>query len=164
MTVVDRTLVSLEAGDSALPQAATRTTDRSRAWLLPVGLAMAAFVLRAAFVARAYELFIDEVTYTEVSRNLVTGHGLSVYGRPFELHPPLLFFVLGAVIKAGGLTGHAIAPLALDLRFVLCVIGALVVGVTFALVQRLSTRMVAAAVALFIAVDPFTIQFDSRVL
>jgi len=134
------------------------------------GLVIAATVflvaaeLRLWRIQQSYELFIDEVTYTEIARNVALGQGVLLYGEPFFLHPPAMFSSLALAMTLTG-PDEDIAVLAFALRPLPAVIGALTPGLVALLLHRL-TRSVGLATAggLLLAVEPFLIRFDSRVL
>src|ERR1700691_3300492 len=68
------------------------------AWLLwPVGILGVAMALRLYEIRRSYDIFIDEVSYTRVALNLAHGSGLTLYGKPFDLHPPTAFSLFAGV-------------------------------------------------------------------
>jgi hypothetical protein len=54
--------------------------------LIPI--AVLALVLRLVEITRSYELFVDEITYATISRNVARGAGLSLYGQPSPCTPP----------------------------------------------------------------------------
>ncbi|SDI78961.1 Dolichyl-phosphate-mannose-protein mannosyltransferase [Frankineae bacterium MT45] len=148
--------------------APTESSDRSSgsraplSWAAPIFLV--ALVLRLLHLKSAYNLFIDEVTYSDIATNVASGHGVTSYGAPFDLHPPLVFLTLGGVIRLFGVHGTPTNAI-LALRPVSVVFGSLTVVICFLLARRLtSSRLLPLAVAAVIAFDPFQISFDSRVM
>lgn len=137
--------------------------------LVVVGVVVVAAVLRLVHVQSAYELFIDEVSYADLSANVAAGRGVVLNGGPFDLHPPL-FFLAGAVLLL--VRGTDLAdPLAAvaALRPAEAVVGALTCGLVVLLVARVipgtrRSRVVGTACGLLVALDPFVVRFDSRVL
>lgn len=128
---------------------------------------LSALALGARMTAldRSYDVFVDELYYSGISHNLAAGHGLTVQGAPFALHPPALFAVLAAVLRVTG--DHAGQPLArvLQLRPVIAVTGTVLVVAVTALLLRTVRRPAAAwAAGLLLAADPFLNRFDSRVM
>ncbi len=81
---------------------ATRPVWWQRAgWpLVVLGVVVVAAVLRLVHVQSAYELFIDEVSYADLSANVAGGRGVVLNGGPFDLHPPLFFLAAGALLLA----------------------------------------------------------------
>jgi 4-amino-4-deoxy-L-arabinose transferase-like glycosyltransferase len=122
-----------------------------------------ALVLRLIAITRAYELFIDEITYSAVGHNLASGHGLSLYGQPFTLHPPAMFGLDAIVIDVFGIHGTA-DHFVLALRPVSGVFGALVCAGVYLLVERAAGRRAALVAGLLLALDPFAISYDSLVM
>ena len=52
--------------------------------LVVVGLV--ALVARLTALPTAYDIFIDETSYSTISLSVAHGHGASLYGLPFVLH------------------------------------------------------------------------------
>ena len=121
------------------------------------------WLARAISITRNYDIFIDEVTYTRIAENLATGHGLMLYGTPFDLHPPAAFALYALAIKIFSLHG-SIVNILLGLRPFVAAIGSGTCTVAFILVKRLSNWRIGAIVAIIAALDPFEIFFDSRVM
>lgn len=150
-----------EPASAAPPTAPWRRRVRWPAAL--VGVFALSLGLRLVFIQRSYDLFIDEITYATVSRNLATGHGVSLYGRLFELHPPAFFALLAAVIRAIAPHGD-IFHLALILRPVTAVAGSVTAVAVTALLRRTVRTPIALAAGLLLACDPFLNRFDSRLM
>jgi hypothetical protein len=123
----------------------------------------AAWLLRATDITRNYDIFIDEVTYTQVADNLANGHGLVLYGVPFDLHPPAGFALYAVAIKALGLRG-GLATILFGLRPFVALLGSITCAVAAGLVGGLAGWRAGAVVAVIAALDPFEIFFDSRVM
>src|ERR1700733_9550793 len=123
----------------------------------------AAWLLRATDITRNYDIFIDEVTYTRVADNLANGHGLVLYGVPFDLHPPAGFVLYALAIKALGLHG-GLATILFGLRPFVALLGSITCAVAAGLVGGLAGWRAGAAVAVIAVLDPFEIFFDSRVM
>jgi hypothetical protein len=126
-------------------------------------LTAVALVARLVLMDRSYDIFIDEVSYTNVSRAVAAGHGLTLYGHPFNIHPPLAFLVYAAAIRLFGLHGTTEQVL-FGLRDVAAVFGSIVPGVVFLTVERFKSRVAAFGAGMLVALDPFTITFDTRVM
>jgi Dolichyl-phosphate-mannose-protein mannosyltransferase len=120
-------------------------------------------VLRLIEIRRSYDIFIDEVTYTRIAMNLAHGAGLTLYGQPFNLHPPAVFGLFAGVIWAFGWHGGVEQTL-FQLRNVTAVCGAIVPVAVFLLLNRAVSRRVALAAGVVLALDPFAIFYDSRVM
>jgi len=128
-----------------------------------IGIGTVALLARLVGLPTAYDVFIDEVSYTNISISVAHGHGVTLYGRPFALHPPAAFGLYALVIRLLGLHGTTEQVL-FALRHVDVVLGTAICIVTFLLVEQASRRRVAVVAALLMAVDPLAISFDSRVM
>lgn len=111
----------------------------------------------------AYELHIDEASYTDAATALAAGDGLQMFGLPFHLHPPGYFVVLAGVQRLLGLEGDRIVMVE-AFRPVGAVIGALTCLLLLLLVRRVTGSVLTGLLAgLLLAVDPFSNRWDSRV-
>jgi 4-amino-4-deoxy-L-arabinose transferase-like glycosyltransferase len=110
-----------------------------------------------------YELFVDEITYSNVGLAIAQGKGAVLYGQPFFLHPPGLMFVLAAAMRLLGRPGTTLA-LVMHLRVVNAVIGTVDVAVIMALVKRVAGPRWAMGAGLLIALEPFVLIYDGRVM
>ena len=128
-----------------------------------VGVAVLAVVARLVALTTANDLFIDEVTYTNISRSLAHGQGLMLYGQPFDLHPPAAFGLYASVIHLFGLNGSVDQTL-LTLRNVSVVLGTVTCVLTFLIAERAAGRWAAVVAGLFMALDPLVIGYDSKVM
>jgi hypothetical protein len=130
--------------------------------LIAVAVGMVAALLRAVNVTGAYELFIDEVLYTDLGRSFAEGNGPRLFGAPFFLHPPMFFLLLGEVLRA------PLDPLTVDavlaLRPVNVVFGAVNAALVVGITHKIAGMRLALVAGALYAVDPFVVLFDSRVL
>ena len=129
--------------------------------LVVVGLV--ALVARLAVLPTAYDIFIDETSYASISLSVAHGHGATLYGLPFVLHPPAAFGLWATAILALHLQGGAFGAL-FALRTVDALVGTVICMLTYATVGRMARRRVALVAGLLIALDPLAISFDSRVM
>ena len=111
----------------------------------------------------AYGIYIDELTYAQLGVSLAGGHGVALYGVPFNLHPPAVFALTAVVINLFGVHGN-LADVVLTLRPLFGVVGVVECLVFYGLATYLVSRRMAFFAALLLALDPFTILFDSRVM
>lgn len=132
-------------------------------WLLIATVAAAAWLARAIGITRNYDVFIDELTYTRIADNLATGHGLVLYGGPFDLHPPAGFALYALVIKVLALHG-GLANILFALRPFVALLGSITCALACCLVSGIAGWRAGAVVAVVAALDPFEIYFDSRVM
>jgi 4-amino-4-deoxy-L-arabinose transferase-like glycosyltransferase len=138
-----------------------RLSSNRMVWIM--GIVVVAAAARLVALRSAYDVFIDEVTYTTISRNLAHGHGLVLYGQPFDLHPPAAFALYAGVIRVFGLHGSVEATL-FALRNVPVVLGTVTCVLTFLIVERAGGRWTALCAGLLVALDPMVISYDSRVM
>ena len=135
----------------------------SLSWPLTIiaisGLALA---MRLIGHSSNYDLFIDEITYSTIGQAVALGHGVTLYGPPFFLHPPLFFYLEGGLLDLFGGAHASPVNLVLELRPVNCVIGAIECGLLMLLVSRITHRRAAVVVGIFVACDPFLLLWDGR--
>ncbi|MDT7581061.1 MAG: hypothetical protein QOK35_2325 [Pseudonocardiales bacterium] len=134
-----------------------------RTWPLAALLGLVALAVRATGLARANELFIDELTYAEVATDVASGHLPQQFGAPFFLHPIGSFLINGAAIRLFGLSGSYM-DLVYPLRWVNTVLGAVSVALAVVLVRRLGGTAAAVMAGLVLAFDPFLLRQDGRVM
>ena len=72
-------------------------------WMVAIGVV--ALLARLVALTTSNDIFIDEITYTNIARNLAHGHGVTLYGQPFFLHPPAAFGLFALVIGVFGIHG-----------------------------------------------------------
>ncbi len=149
-----------------------RVRVRKRSWtsrLLrhPVWVAILVGLLGLAFrvtgVQQANDVFIDEVTYADMARQLAAGQMPSTSGSPFFLHPPGSYALNSLVIRIMGLNGHPM-DLALQLRWFNAFLGVATVIVCFQLVRRLVGPGPATVAGIILASDPFVLRMDGRLM
>ena len=146
---------------SRRPSVLRRLVDK-RAVLI-TGIGVVALLARLIALKSANDLFIDETTYANIAINIAHGHGVTLYGQPFELHPPAGFGLFALVILVFGLHGGTESVI-FSLRNVDVVLGSAICVLTYLLVERATTRWVAVIAALLLAIDPLAITYDSRVM
>ena len=132
-------------------------------WWIALSVGLLALAFRVFGVQRANDVFIDEVTYADLAREIADGKMPSILGNPFFLHPPASYALNALVIRVLGLEGHPM-DLALQLRWVNTVLGALTVVACFLLVRRLVGVGPAAVAAVIQASDPFVLRMDGRLM
>lgn len=148
------------------PGPETRTTVAATALegfaLTALILGVAALALRLVRLDRAYGLFIDEATYSDIARSVAAGDGIRLHGEPFTLHPPVGFLAMGAWARLTGDTD--LLPLILHLRLLTVACGAVVVVLVAATVWATGAHRRAVAVGALLCLDPFGMAFDGRVM
>lgn len=148
---------------AAPPAAGTgRHRRHSRAaWLWAPAVFVAAVLVRAVGNAQGYDVFVDEVTYLRVSQSVANDLSVHLYGEPFFLHPPALFF-----LEAGWLHLFGQPPDVIDAVLLSRWLVFLLAGVTAVLAVRLAHvlagRWAGGAAAILILLDPFVVRINSR--
>ncbi len=132
-------------------------------WLPALAFVGSAWLIRVVGVTTYYDVFIDEVTYGRIADNLATGHGLTLYGTPFDLHPPAVFGLYALVIKLLGIHG-SILDVLLALRPFVALCGAVSCGLVYILATMLLNWKAGVAAAAVVALDPFEIFYDDHVM
>ena len=131
----------------------------------PAGLAATAFLvalaLRLVFVDRAWDIFVDEITYLAIARNIAEGRGLTLYGAPFFLHPPAFMIVEGAITSLTGLPAHLVDQVQ-AVRVINVVLGSIAASAIFLLARRVAGTPAGVLAALFYGIDAFVIRTNSR--
>ncbi len=132
--------------------------------VVAVGLiVLAQLTLCLTRVRDAYDIFIDEVTYTRLADSIATGNGVTLDGVPFNLHPPAALGIFGAVLNVFGRGGDLEHQL-LDLRPVSAVFGALAGAGAYLLVRQAADQRYALAAAALVGLSPFVILYNSEVM
>jgi 4-amino-4-deoxy-L-arabinose transferase-like glycosyltransferase len=122
----------------------------------------AAFAARAVGLSRSFELWVDEMLYTELAKSVSRGQWPNLFGAPFFLHPPGSFLINAAVIRIFDISGSGMS-MVYDLRWVSAVLGAVTVGLAFLAVRRVASTGIAWICAVLLTFDPFVIRNNSRV-
>ncbi|MFJ4209639.1 ArnT family glycosyltransferase [Paenarthrobacter sp. NPDC089675] len=162
MTVIDGVLAVRSKLRTGRPAGRHRLLVRRTGWVA-VLLGLLALEFRVSDVQQANDVFIDEVTYADLARQMAEGHLPSILGSPFFLHPPGTYALNGLVIRIFGLQGNSM-DLALQLRWVNSVLGVFTVVVCFLLVRRLAGVGPAAVAGVVLASDPFVLRMDGRLM
>jgi hypothetical protein len=121
-----------------------------------------AFVLRYVHVQQAWDIFIDEITYSSIAESVAQHHTVAFFGVPFFLHPPFVFLEQALFIDAFHVHGSIFAVV-----FALRTVNVLFAAGSAVFMLRIGTRLGGTAAGLvaagLFAFDPFLIRFDSRV-
>lgn len=120
-----------------------------------------AFLLRFIRVQQAYDIFIDEITYSRIAESVASRHSVAFFGVPFFLHPPVVFYEMAFFIDMFHIHGNIFAVV-----YALRSVNVLFASGSAVFMLRLATRVggtVAGVVAAGVfAIDPFLIRFDGR--
>jgi hypothetical protein len=137
----------------------------ARAWFWTATMALAAGAVwfRAFRINRSYDVYVDEISYIRIGHNVARHLSVSLYGKPFFLHPPAYFFIEAAVMQVVRLPGDVLKQVAVmrDLNIALAAITAVLL---VALVRPVAGRWAALACGGLFAIDPFIIRQNDRVL
>lgn len=149
------------------------TTDRARAArplashatlsaALPVlALVLLALGVRAIGLTSSFELWVDEMLYSELGASVARGELPNLPDGLFFLHPPGVFIVEALAIKLFGMTGDSM-ELVYQLRWVSAVGGALTVGLVFVILRRAVGTPAALVGAVLAVFEPFVLRNNSR--
>lgn len=132
-------------------------------WVLAAAVGAMAGAMRGTGLLTANDLFIDELTYSQIATQVASGQWPNQFGVPFFLHPPASFLLNATVVRALHLHGTDM-DLVFDLRWVNAVLGSLTAVVLFLMVRRLTNTPVALLAAVVVAFDPFVLRNDSKVM
>jgi 4-amino-4-deoxy-L-arabinose transferase-like glycosyltransferase len=132
-------------------------------WTLAGLVVVVALAARTTGITRANDLFIDELTYSDLASMLAAGRLPALFGRSFFLHPPGGMLLDGATIRLLDLHGTPM-DLVFDLRWVHAALGVTMVLLGYLVVRHVTTRTVAVAAAVVLALDPFLLRSDTRVM
>ena len=120
-------------------------------------------LIRLALHGRSFDLFGDEIIYTDIGRSVISGGFPRFGGAPFFLHGPGFFYLEAGWAR---LMGHpnSLMGWVYEMR----TLNSLLAGGTAVVLVLLATRAgslwTGAAVGLLFALDPFCIRQNDRVL
>jgi hypothetical protein len=121
-----------------------------------------ALLIRLALHGRAFDLYGDEVLYTDLGRSVVSG-GFPRYNGPFFLHGPGFFYLEAGWVRLLG-DQHSVITWVNQMRTLNALVAT---GTAIALVLlgwRAGSLRAGAAAGLLFALDPFCIRQNDRVL
>jgi Dolichyl-phosphate-mannose-protein mannosyltransferase len=113
---------------------------------------------------RSFDLFGDEVIYTDLGRSVASGGFPRFDGQLFFLHPPAFFYLEAGWQRLLGSQPGLVAQI-----YQMRTLNALIAGVTGTLMVLLSARatnslLTGSVVGMLFALDPFCIRQNDRVL
>ncbi len=122
---------------------------------------VAAASLRLFHVTTAYDLHVDEISYTLLASSVAAGDGVMLHGELFFLHPPMFVWVLGGLIRIFG-SPESLSEQVLLFRPLSVAFSVVTCAALIATVGHATTRRSGLAAGTLFAVDAFAIRFDSR--
>lgn len=135
-----------------------------RTWPLTAVIGLVAFAIRAFGLARANDLYIDELLYARIGNSVAQGNAPTFDGLHFYLHPIGSFLLDAAFIKVFGLGSLPVVDLVYALRWLTAILGAVTVVLGFRLLRKVVPLPIALGGAAVLAFDPFVLRNDSRVM
>jgi uncharacterized membrane protein len=152
-------------GDPVLPGAGARAVPRAHALaLVAVVAGGVTLLIRLALHGRSFDLFGDEVIYTDLGRSVASGGFPRFDGQLFFLHPPAFFYIEAGWQRLTGSQPGLVAQI-----YQMRTLNALFAGATAVVLVLLAARAVGSlraggAAALLFALDPFCIRQNDRAL
>jgi hypothetical protein len=122
---------------------------------------LATVAVRAVGNARGYDVFVDEVTYLRVSESVASDLSVRLYGEPFFLHPPALFFLEGGWLRVLGPFPDVIDAV-MTSRWLVFLLAGLTAVLAVRLTYLLAGRWAAMATFVLVLLDPFLVRINSR--
>ena len=123
---------------------------------------IATLIIRLALHGRSFDLFGDEVIYTDLGRSVLSG-GFPRFGGPFFLHGPGYFYLEAGWARLAGHPGSLMGWI-----YEMRTLNGLLAGATAAVLVLLATRAssvrAGAVVGALYALEPFCIRQNNRVL
>jgi hypothetical protein len=135
-----------------------------RAWPLTLVIGLIAFAMRAIGLARANDLFVDELIYARIGNSVAQGQTPTFQDAHFYLHPIGSFLLDAGFIHLFGLGDLPVIDLVYGLRWLTAILGAITVMLGFRLLRKVVPLSIALGGAAVMAFDPFILRNDSRVM
>jgi Dolichyl-phosphate-mannose-protein mannosyltransferase len=120
-------------------------------------------LIRLALHGRAFDLFGDEVIYTDLGRSVLSGGFPRFFGTIFFLHGPGFFYLESAWAQILGSPSNLMSWV-YEMRTLNAFLAAATAVALVLLTSRVSSRRVGIAVGILFALDPFCIRQNDRVL
>jgi hypothetical protein len=148
---------------SRVPAAALRTRSRTPATAIVAAAAGGiTLLIRLALHGNSFDVFGDEIIYTDLGRSVISG-GFPRYQGPFFLHGPGFFYLEAGWARVAG-AQHSLMGWIYEMR----TLNALLAGATAVVLVHIATRAASlwagAVVGLLFALEPFCIRQNDRVL
>jgi hypothetical protein len=145
-----------------LEQAVVATSAHAQG-IVGIGLGIFTLLIRLLLHGRSFDLFGDEVIYTDLGRSVMSGGFPRFYGQIFFLHGPGFFY-----LEAGWSRLFGTQPGLIAWVYEMRILNALLAGVTALVIVHLASRASSlkggVVAGLLFALDPFCIRQNDRVL
>lgn len=132
--------------------------------LAVAGICAVTAFLRFFELGRSYDIFIDEVSYLRIGQNVLAGKGVSLYGLPFYLHPPLFFLLEAAFTSALPLHSGQVISQILYMRNLNAGFAVICAALLFYIGYRIQGWAGGLIASGLFAFDPFATLINSEVL
>ena len=122
-----------------------------------------ALIIRLVLDFHSFDLFEDEVIYTDIGRSVVSGGWPRFYGTAFFLHGPGFFYLEAGWTRVLGNQPGLMAGVN-EMRLLNALLAAATAVVLVLLATRASSLRAGVAAGLLFSLDPFCIRQNDRVL
>jgi 4-amino-4-deoxy-L-arabinose transferase-like glycosyltransferase len=120
-------------------------------------------LVRLALYPRSFDLFGDEVIYTDIGRSVLNGGFPRFHGDLFFLHGPGFFYLESGWQRVLG-SRHSLVDWIYEMRLLNTLLSGATAVVIVLLGSRAGSRWAGVAAGLLYALDPFCIRQNDRVL
>lgn len=147
------------------PSAVVRQATSSRRVLafIAVGAGALTLIIRLALHGRSFDVFGDEIIYTDLGRSVISGGFPHFEGQVFFLHGPGFFYLEASWARLMGSQQGLVAWI-YEMRTLNALLAGATAVVLVALATRASSLRAGAVTGLLFALDPFCIRQNDRVL
>lgn len=158
------TAVAIRRPAAAAAVAAARPAEPARRSVLLIAALAggATLALRLALDGRSFDLFGDEVIYTDLGRSVISG-GFPRYGGPFFLHGPAFYYLEAGWAWLAGHPGSMMGWVQ-EMRALNALLAAITAAALVLLATQASSLRAGALAGALFAVEPFCIRQNDRVL
>jgi len=129
-------------------------------WLAAVVVGIVACAVRAVYLNRSFDIFIDEITYFRLAQSVANTLTVTLYGKPFFLHPPAFFVIEGAYLKLLRPPGPLIDQI-YAVRYLNILFAGLSAATLTLMGQKVGGWSAGLVAAALFMLDPFIVRIDS---
>lgn len=130
-------------------------------WMAALITGALAALLRAVNLAHAFDVYSDEIIYSQLSASVAHSLTLNFQGDPAFVHPPMLFLIEGGYLRLFFQNATTV-QLVLDSRWLNVAFAGMSAALLFAIAHRVAGWWAGLAAALIFSLDPFMIAMSSR--